>query len=159
MFDAALASVRAEALLQATNALLRSADLTELAHAIADATRSLFDPSDAIVVFRDPTGVPAVFAADSTPLDGSTLVEALGTDILERGFDGDELSTDDAGAEAFRARTDAYGARCGMALPIPTSSTVAGILTCSSMTPTRSTCNFANSLARWRRRPGSRSSS
>ena len=128
MFDAALASVRAEALLQATNALLRSADLTELAHAIADATRSLFAPSDVLVVFRDPTGVPAVFAADSTRLDGSTLVEALGTDILERGFDGDELSTDDAGAEAFRARIGAYGARCGMALPIPTSWTVAGIL-------------------------------
>ena len=105
MFDAALASVRAEALLHATNALLRSADLTELAHAIADATRSLFAPSDVLVVFRDPTGVPAVFAADSTRLDGSTLVEALGTDILERGFDGDELSTDDAGSRGV-PRTD-----------------------------------------------------
>ena len=129
MFDAALASVRAEALLHATNAFLRSADLTELAHAIADANRSLFAPSDVAVVFRDPTGVPAVFAADGTRLDrATTLAEAFGADILERGFAGDELSTDDAGSAAFRERIDAYGARCGMALPIPTSWRVAGVL-------------------------------
>ena len=56
------------------------------------------------------------------------LPEAFGADILERGFAGDELSTDDAGSEAFRERIDAYGARCGLALPIPTSAAVAGVL-------------------------------
>ena len=58
----------------------------------------------------------------------ATLVEAFGADILERGFAGDELSTDDAGSEAFRERIDAYGARSGLALPIPTSRAPAGVL-------------------------------
>jgi signal transduction histidine kinase len=129
VFDAALASVRAEALLHATNAFVRSVDLTELAHALADATRSLFAPSDVAVVFRDPTGVPTVFAADGTRLDGpGAIAESLGVDLLERGFAGNELSTDDAGSEAFRDRIAAYGARCGLALPISTSRVVVGVM-------------------------------
>ena len=117
MFDAALASVRAEALLHATNAFLRSADLTELAHAVADATRSMFSPSDVAVVLRAPSGGPAVFGAAG---------DALEPDIPS-GFAGAELSTDDEDSEAFRERI--AGRRgCGVALPIRTSIGVRGVL-------------------------------
>ena len=64
MFDDAQASVRAEALLHATNRFLRSADLAELARAVVEAAGTMFGPSHAAVVFRTPTGSPRIFASN-----------------------------------------------------------------------------------------------
>ena len=58
MFDAAQISVRAEALLHATNRFLLSSNLDELARAVVDATDSMFAPSDSAVVFRTRTARP-----------------------------------------------------------------------------------------------------
>ena len=90
---------------------------------------SMFVPSDSAVVFRTPNGTPAVFAAAARP-DGSrgALIEALDPEILERCFAGDEQDTDDPAAGSFRRRVVGHGARSGLALPIRTSSGVAGIV-------------------------------
>ena len=123
MFDAAQISVRAEALLHATNWFLLSSNLHELARAVVDAADSMFAPSDSAVVFRTPTGTPAVFAAAARP-DGSrgALIEALDPEILERCFAGDEQDTDDPAAGHSVVASSRHGARSGLALPIRTSS-------------------------------------
>jgi len=130
VFDAALASVRAEALLNATNRFLRSADLRELARVVVDAAQSMFEPSHAAVVFRTPTGEPRVFAALGTRPASARRPggERRGRTLIERALDGDELCTDDDDSDAFAEQVRAYGAVAGLALPIRTSAGVGGVL-------------------------------
>ncbi|HSK52748.1 MAG TPA: GAF domain-containing sensor histidine kinase [Clostridia bacterium] len=130
MFDAALASVRAEALLTATNRFLRSADLQALAAALVEAAESMFAPSHAAVVVRTTQdGARVLASAGPRPASAQGVdAQRLGRVLVERALDGQELSTDDPDAEAFRERVRAYGAVSGLAIPIPAASGIGGAL-------------------------------
>jgi signal transduction histidine kinase len=130
VFDAALASVRAEALLTATNRFLRSADLYELARVVVDAAESMFAPSQAAVVFRTATGDARVLASTGPrpPGAGEDEGDRRGRPLIDRALAGEELCTDDHGSEEFAAYVRAYGGVSGLALPIRTSAGVGGVL-------------------------------
>jgi signal transduction histidine kinase len=130
VFDAALASVRAEALLDATNRFLRSADLYGLARVVVDAAQSMFAPSHAAVVFRTPAGEPRVFASTGPRPPGAGGPEGTrrGRPLIQRALDGEELCTDDDGTDEFATHVRGYGAVSGLALPIRTSAGVGGVL-------------------------------
>ncbi len=130
MFDAARSSARAEALLHATNQFLRSADARELARAVVDAADSLFNPSQASVVFLSPSGDPQVLASSGAqlPAGANREGEQRGRQLIDRALAGEELSTDDPGSEAFVEHVHSFGGQAGLALPIPTSAGVGGVL-------------------------------
>ena len=131
MFDATRASVRAEALLNATNRFLRSADAQELAGAIVTAAAHMFDATQTAVVFLSEAGEPRVFAATgSQPQAARNREGALrGRSLIDRVLAGEELCSDDEDAtDAFAQHVQAYGGEAGLALPIPTSAGVGGVL-------------------------------
>ena len=130
MFDASLASVRAEALLNATNRFLRCADLPELAGVIVRAAASMFAPSHVAVAFRSPTGGARILAAAGTRPAAArrAAAEQAGRALIERALADEELCTDDPGSGPFAERVRAYGATAGLALPIRISTGVAGVL-------------------------------
>ena len=130
MFDATRASVRAEALLNATNRFLRSADAQELAGAIVTAAESMFDATQTAVVFLSESGEPRVFAASGSQpaAAGNREGRLRGRSLIDRVLAGEELCSDDDGAGAFTEHVRAYGGEAGLALPIPTSAGVGGVL-------------------------------
>ncbi len=131
MFDASSASVRAAALLHATNEFLRSATAHELAGAVVRAASTLFGASQATVVFLTPTGDPRVFATTGNRPEGagSREAEQRGGLLIDRALAGEELCTGDDGTpDAFAAHVRAYGGQSGLALPIRTSAGVSGVL-------------------------------
>ena len=124
-------SARADALLRATNAFLRSDALPDLARALTDAVGGMFGDATAAVTFVQPDGSMALM---STAGLASSEVDRIAELVQERSgvlapvFAGAELWTDDPAADELRARISALGGKSFLAIPIRTASGVAGTL-------------------------------
>jgi GAF domain-containing protein len=133
VIEAAPASVRAEALLTATNEFLRSDDLRALATALVTASVSMFAPTKVAVMLGQPGGGHKVMATfGGAPGAGGTEAAPrrgeLAAALIQQALEGTELCTDDPGSEAFASQVRAYGAESGLAVPIHVATGPIGVL-------------------------------
>jgi signal transduction histidine kinase len=136
--DPRLDSVRAEALLSATNEFLRSTDSETLGRAISDAVVAMFGDVRVVVSLSGPDGeLELASAAGFSAADRTGFATRLrdGTPLLADIIAGGEAWSDDSLAVALRERLAELGIESGGALPIRGSSGVVGSLSLLSDEP------------------------